>query len=493
MEKRSLIKNSAFNVLKTFSSIVIPFLLFPYVSRVLDVDSVGKWNYSTSFVSYFTLLATFGINEYAIRNGSRIKNDISGFKKISNQLFTLNCLFAVGSFLLLLVVTSAFQRLTSYRWLIILLGINVLISPLSLDWIYNIFEDFEYISIRAILIQVISAILIFSLVRDRDDLFWYVLISVMANTFSIIINYFHAKTHYRPQFVLERDLKKHFAGLWIFFVNSLASIIYLNSDVIILGMMSNDYTVGLYSAATKIYSITKQIFNSVILTIIPRLSFLAVNDENQFEKLLNKVISVALIFVVPATIGLFLMRSDIIYMIAGDKYSESGLTLGILAFATFFAVFANIIVNGIMVPRGHEKKVVKTTLFTALLNIVLNLFAIRIWAQNGAALTTLIAESTLLLINLYYSKNLVSKIFNAKDIRDVCIGCVAMIAVYELILVVAKALIPNLIVSVVIRVAVSCVIYFMTLLMLRNDIAWSAFKLILSKSKKFLCALKMRD
>ena len=70
---KSLRVNTVLNIIKTASSIIFPFITFPYVSRVLMPEYIGKVNFGSSYVSYFSLIATLGITTYAVRECSKCK------------------------------------------------------------------------------------------------------------------------------------------------------------------------------------------------------------------------------------------------------------------------------------------------------------------------------------------------------------------------------------------------------------------------------------
>ena len=462
-----MIKNVSFSVLKTFAAIIIPFIVFPYISRVLSVDDIGKWNYASAVVSYFSLAASFGINEYATRNGAQIRDNKNAFELFADQIFSVNSIFSAVSFCTLLICALLIKELLTYRWLLMLLGINVLILPLSLDWLFNVMEDFKYISIRSITIQIIATCCILAFVKQEGDLYKYAIISVAATTANIAINYLHARSFYLPKWTLNNGFQKHFNNLKWFFINSLASMIYLNSDIILLGIICNDYSVGLYSASSKIYSIVKQLFNAAVFALIPRLSFYASSNDDSFRELLKKVISIVFLFVVPATIGLFLMRYEVIYLVAGKKYIEASRSLGILSFATFFAVFANIFVNGIMISRRREKLVVFSTLISALLNIALNIVFIRYFAQDGAAATTLFAEAMLLIINVYFSRDVIKDIIDKRVIIDTIIATIVMSIVFVASRQYLHTLHVNYIVADII-IILSCFVTYLAVIILRE-------------------------
>ena len=55
-------------------NIIFPIITFPYVSRVLGVDGIEIYNFSNSIISYFLLIATLGINSYAVREAASFRN-----------------------------------------------------------------------------------------------------------------------------------------------------------------------------------------------------------------------------------------------------------------------------------------------------------------------------------------------------------------------------------------------------------------------------------
>ena len=70
MENKSIKKNAILNTIKVLMSVIFPLITFPYATRVLGTDNIGKVQFVSSFITFFTLLATLGINNYAVREGA---------------------------------------------------------------------------------------------------------------------------------------------------------------------------------------------------------------------------------------------------------------------------------------------------------------------------------------------------------------------------------------------------------------------------------------
>lgn len=428
-KKKSLTINALLSSLKTLTTILFPLITYPYITRVLSVDSIGKINFGHSIVSYFTLLAGLGISTFAVRNGSQIRNDVVKFNEFANRVFSINVISTCLSSFFLVILVFLPTKISDYRSIILIQGIVVALSPLAVDWIYTINEDFGYITLRSFCVHLLSLILMFVFVKKEEDVYLYVALTTMSTSLGNLFNFYHSRRYVRLKFTKNTNWSEYKQSIMIFFVNSIATTIYLNSDVTLLGILCNDRAVGLYSVATKIYSIVKQMFNAVVASTIPRLAFLRKNNETEFEMLLKKIISIAVFFIAPAVFGMILLRKEIVILISGRKYLEAANTLSILAGAIFFAVIANILANGLLICMGREKHVLKATIMSAITNVVLNFFFIPKLSQDGAAITTLIAEAMVVCVAFWYGRDYVKKVLDLKQLSRTIVASALMYAI----------------------------------------------------------------
>ena len=110
MKKKSLKLNALLNSIRSILNILFPIVTFPYVSRVLQVKGLGIYNFSNSIISYFILIAALGINTYAIREGARIRDDEKKITKFSSEIFTINVVSTIISYLLLAFCLFIFSK-----------------------------------------------------------------------------------------------------------------------------------------------------------------------------------------------------------------------------------------------------------------------------------------------------------------------------------------------------------------------------------------------
>lgn len=426
MNRKSLKINALLSTIKTISNAIFPLITYPYIARILTVEGMGKISFSQSVVNYFILIAGFGIYHFAVKNGAGIRDEKFEFNLFANSIFTINCIAALFSFFLLLIVLLFSTRLTDYRGMILIYSISIVLNPFSVEWLYTVYEDFGYITVRSICIQILSLLLTFLFIREKDDIYVYCAFLVASTSLGNLFNFIYSRKYVALKLTRETRWKKYKASLFVFLINSLATIIYLNSDTTLLGFICSDREVGLYSVASKIYSITKQIFNAVVAVAIPRLAYLKGKDANKFTFLIRTMVSMATFFVFPAAFGIIIVRDELILFIAGREYIAASDTLAILSFAIICAVFANIFANGLLLCLGLERFVLKTTTISALINLFLNLLFIPIFSEIGAALTTVVAEMVVVIMALYYSRKKVKGLFNINSIMKSIMGCVIM-------------------------------------------------------------------
>lgn len=480
--KKSLTFNAFLSSLKTLTTIIFPLITYPYITRILSVQNIGKINFGQSIVSYFSLFAGLGISTFAIRNGSQIRENKEKLNIFANRVFTINVISTILSCFFLVGITFLPTKVAAYRGIILIQGFTVALSPLAVDWIYTIYEDFGYITLRSIMVQLLSLILMLMFVKNENDVYLYVALTSMSTSFGNIFNYVHSRKYVKLKIVLDTHWNEYRHSILLFFLNSIATIIYMNSDTTILGFLKDDYSVGLYSVAVKIYTIVKQVFNSVIATTIPRLAYLSKNDIRGFEELTRKILSIATVFTIPAAVGIVILREEVISLISGKNYLNAAPTLAILAAAIFFGILANILANGVLICMGREKCVVKATVVSAVENAALNFVFIPFLSQNGAAITTLIAEMTVFGMSLYYCKDTLVHVIDCTEFRNSILGSSLMFLVSVPLTSALEN--TNLFVKIAITMIVCAGIYVTLLLALKDKVLLSILVQVKEKMHK---------
>lgn len=475
MQKKSLKLNMVLNTIKGIAGIIFPLITFPYVSKILGVSKVGEYNFANSIISYLILIAGLGISTYAIREGARFRENTEKFQHFSDEMFTINVISTALSYILLVFLIILVPKFDNYSSLLVIISMQIFFKTIGIEWIYSIFEDYAYITIRSIIFQFISLLLLFVFVKSKEDLLLYALITSISSGGSSFFNYFYAKKYCKVKLTKNINWNKHVKPILILFAMSAASKIYISSDVTILGFLSGDFSVGIYSVSTKIYYIVDTILASVLVVSIPRLSSLLGHNEFQkFNEVASDIYQTLLSLVVPSIIGLILVRKEIILIIANDGYITATKSLYMLSIALFFTLGSWFWAQCVLIPFKQENVVFKATFLAAIVNIILNIILIPFYKENGAAFSTIVAEfivfSWCRKEGLRYVKldNITS------TLRKVFIGCIPIFIITLFI----KTLINNMILELILILFLAIPVYFIIEIFLKN-------KSIISFSQSF--------
>ena len=466
--KSSIIKNTILNTVKTLSSLLFPLITIPYVTRVLGVDNYGKVNFGTSIISYFTLIAALGLSTYAIRECSRVRDDRVKLSQLASELFSINMVTTVISYALLTVVLVFFPQFQGYRQLIVIQSTVILLSTIGCDWINSAMEDFQYISLRTVGFQVLSLVLLFAFVKKPDDYLTYAIISVISSGGANLLNVHYRRRYCDVRFTTRIPLKRHFLPIVLLFVMSLAQTVFISADTTMLGLMKNDYEVGIYSTAIKIERIISQVVSSNVLVLMPRMSYLyATDDTEKINDMLRKILAVFLVIGLPCFAGAFAISDDLILLVAGAEYAAAGLSLKIAMFSFLFSlVGGSFLGNVVLLSSGREKTYMIICCVTAVLNIGLNAILIPSHGAAGAAFTTAFCSLCMLTILVIATRKSLKMRKLGRLFISPIVGAVLIIAFCNLITPLISGLIPR----VAVCVSGSCLLYFVTLLATKNEV-----------------------
>ena len=106
----------------------------------------------------------------------------------ASEVFSINFLSTIFSYLILGACVFLIPRVNQYGQIMAVLSISIMFTLVGSEWIFQIYEDYKYITIRGILFQCISLMLMFAFVKNSSDLFAYVWITVISSSGANILN-----------------------------------------------------------------------------------------------------------------------------------------------------------------------------------------------------------------------------------------------------------------------------------------------------------------
>ena len=264
----------------------------------------------------------------------------------------------------------------------------------------------------------------------------------------------------------------------ILFSTTIATQIFLNSDITVLGYLASDKDVGLYHASVKVYTMVKTILLSIGTVSMPRLAyFVGKKDYASHTDLFARVLKTLLFIIIPCTFGLSAVSRETLLLFAGGKYEEATLSLSILAFTLPFSILGSLFSSGLLVPYSLEKKILIATSIAATSNVILNIVLIPIFGFSVAAATTVFSEGISTIIVVLYSKKYLKGMPSLNILKDLIAGLLMLCVCIVLKKVLDLGLIPRLIIIVL----ASAITYTVISLALKNDALYGMMKSVANK------------
>lgn len=402
-KQKSVTVNLIANGIKTLMSVLFPLITFPYASRVLGTSGIGKVNYASSIISYFSMFAALGISTYAVREGARIRDDKEKFSKFAKEMLNINLCTTALSYIALLIFLSL-PILESYKPLLVICSAGIVFTTIGMEWLFIIKEEYAYITKRAVLFQFISLFLLFLLVRSKDDYLWYAALTVISSGGSAVLNLWHSRklVNWKQKGIME--YKKHLKPILLIFGTSVASSIYMNMDTTMLGAMKGDDATGIYTAAVKINSVVSTLIGVISSTILPRVSYYIGNGlKREYEKLMKASMDILFMIAMPAAIGMICTSDILILLFSGKEFLAGSLAAKILSAKVVIGAVNRILAYQICIPYKRDKEVLISTAGGAVFNLFANAMLIPRFGVEGASVATFFSEAIVFIVLTYYS------------------------------------------------------------------------------------------
>lgn len=370
---------------------IISFITLPYLLRVLGPDKFGAIAFAQTIMNYGNLFVDYGFNLTAPRDIAKCdKTDIpQNFAAFYGaKIVLLMPILFIGAILILL-----FKDYLDLRLMLCVLP-ALLGNVLFPVWYFQGIQEMRFITIFNLIARTASVIAIFAFVNQQADYclaaFLQSITPVLAGIISLLVLY--RKTPANFLIPSWSDIKMKLKDGWDIFISTVFISLYTNSNVFILGIMTNDTIVGYYAAANKLIMAVNGLMGPISSAIFPHVSALFKESQEQAILFLRKTVRYIGGLSFMASLGTFILAEPIVHIIMGSAYEESILILRILSFFPFVVALSNIFGVQTMVTFGMQNIFSRILMFSALLNFALIFPLIHFWQGIGLSITVMIVE-----------------------------------------------------------------------------------------------------
>lgn len=374
---------------------IVPIIVFPYVTRVLGVNGIGKYSFYSSAMTYAALFTGFGIALYGAREVGKCANDIKKRSQVLAELMVINLITVALS--AIFVIYFAFFSSYSNDWkIIILFSLTLLSNAIGAEYFFVGVEKQGFMLIRNVVFKLLSTIMVFLIVKEPQHLTRYVAITTfsLAATSLTNIHYWIKLSDFRSLNAL--CLKKYIRPLSsIFSIEILLRYLGLG-DVVILGVYAGDNAVGIYSMGYKIFLFVSSILKVTATTLMPRSAYyLENNDSDSFFRLFNNTVRMLFLIGLPISACLYLFADSIIFILGGTQFEGSVELLRKLSFFLLLSTLVNTYVFQFFYPLNKTKPIIYAHFTGLVLNVSLNCVLVPYLSYQGTFIAFAVSNLTI--------------------------------------------------------------------------------------------------
>ena len=383
-------KNYFYNLSYQILVLIVPLITTPYVSRVLGAKGVGTFSYTNSIVQYFILFGCVGLNLYGQREVAYVEHEKTKRDKVFWELVILR------------IITVSIS-LSEYAFIFLIMSLDVLASMVDISWFFQGIEDFKKIVVRNFIVKITGVVLIFLFVKSSSDLYLY----VICQSATLLLGNL-SMWAYIPKFVgkvevRKLNIKKHIKPTLVLFLPQIATSVYTVLDKTMIGLLTGlEEEVAYYEQGQKIVKIAMTLVTSLGTVMMPRIANLfKQNQLKQVREHLLKSFRFVFFLSFPMMFGLMAISCNLVPWFFGSGYDKVVPNMMVISPILVIIALSNIMGTQYLLPIGRQKEYTLSVVVGCVVNFSMNLLLIPHLLSIGAAIATVIAESSVTGVQIY--------------------------------------------------------------------------------------------
>ncbi len=398
---QTIFKNMSWLLISQIIASICGFIWSILIARYLGVADYGVLGFAISITSILSILYDLGIGVHIIRH---IATDYDSAPKYLGNSIPLKSIFSLIGFIIIFLVLLIINANEITLIISLLFAIQQIFKRFIdlFNGLFQAFEEGKYQGIGNTILNTLLLLFIILSITTDLGLYGITISYILANLIALIYEYYVLNKHVvKPNFELDRQFCKKitFAAL-PFAVSAVLYSIYYSIDIVMLTNMVGNYATGIYNATYKLISVLTLFYGVYTAVIFPVMSKFFKNDKSMLLVSFEKSIKYLMLVIIPLAVATVFYSTDVIHLIYGHEYDAASSVLSILIW-TVCLLFISGACNTLLNASHKEVTVTKIYAIAAVFNIILNFFMIPYLSYDGAAITTVLSDILIVIIQSY--------------------------------------------------------------------------------------------
>lgn len=412
----------------------ISLLATPIFTRIMTEEQYGTFSI---FQSWFNILIIFtSLNIYLSSYTKGLILYKNEEKKFTSSLLSLTTMITLVFFIVYLMNVDFWTKIFELSpILMIAMFLELLFMPALEFWMSK--ERFDYNYRKVIIISICMNVLclglsIISVINSENKIEARVFSDVFAKI--LFAGVFFVIIFIRGKKVFDKNYWKYALKFNIpLLPHYLSNYILNQSDRIMIGKMVGKIQAAYYSVAYTISTVMMLLITAVNNALTPYI-YKSLN-ENKIEEIKNKINPIVLLMAI-ISILIMAFAPEIIRIFAGKNYLDAMYVIPPIAASVYF-IFVYSMFSTVEYYYEKTALISIATTFSAILNLILNYFGIKLFGYYAAGYTTLICYICLAICHYTFYKRVINERINQdkKNVYDVKMMVIIGIFVLAMMLV----------------------------------------------------------
>ncbi len=403
---KTVAKNASFLMVSQLVTWSMAMLLMVFLPRYLGAEAVGQLHLANSIWAIAAIFISFGSGILITKELARSHDK---FSELVGTSLVIRIIFYFVSLGVVLLYIQWANYSSQAIAVIIIIGVSILISQCS-DLFYSTLVGYErmgYIAISAIsgklFVTVVALILLFT----GQGVLLIASVYIGSTIIQSVIEVYSVHKIQPIKLNFRRDLVRWMlkAGAPFFLVAVFVTI-YMQVDVVILSLLVNEEAVGWYGAADSLFG-TMLFIPAIFLTAaFPALSRLHEEKSDALGTLMRKSFDILMLISVPIGLGLFVLGTEIVVLLFGPEFVNSGPVLSVMGIVLIFT-YSNMLIGRFLISTNRQNKFTVVLAIAMFASVPLDLILIP-WCQSkfgngaiGGSLAFIVTEFGMLIWGIY--------------------------------------------------------------------------------------------
>ena len=391
LDFRRYFVNTSWMIAEQILRIIAGLVVGIWVARYLGPEQFGIFSYALAFTAIFGGMAKLGLDRIVVRD---LVKDPQKRDVYMGTTFWLKVIAGFTTLGMILFITVFTISVPLTRLYIFIIASGLIFQSFEvIDFYFQSQVLSKFVSFCKIIQVISSSILKLYLIITGADLIWFVVVSLVDDIALAVTLFIVYRCQNIGNFYRHFDLitaKKLLLDSWPLIFSTLAVMVYMRIDQVMIKEMLGDREVGLYSVAVRLSE--GWYFVSVVVTssLFPAIIDAKKISESLYHARIQRLYTFLAWLAIGIALPMALISDWLVTNLYGMAYKEAGAVLKIYIWAGVF-VSLGVASGSWLATENLQLLSLYRTMSGAIVNICLCYILIPIFGIIGAAIATLVS------------------------------------------------------------------------------------------------------